>query len=62
MTDHHTLTNYFRQPTLNAREAHWADLFREFDFEIKNLQGKVNRVVDALCQKVNYLYEISLSE
>jgi len=62
MTDHHSLTNYFRQPTLNARQAHWVDFLSEFDFEIKHLKGKENRIADALSRKVNCLYEISLSE
>eukprot|EP00253_Pinus_taeda_P011976 PITA_11976 len=48
LTDHHSLTNYFSQPTLNARQARWADFLGGFDFEIKHLQGKENRVADAL--------------
>lgn len=34
----------------------------EFDFEIKHLKGKENRVNDALTRKSHFLYEISLSE
>jgi len=48
MTDHHSLTNYFKQPTLNARQARWSDFLSSFDFEIKHLKGKENRVMDAL--------------
>lgn len=33
-----------------------------FDFEIKNLKGKENRVADALSRKVHCLYEIAFSE
>eukprot|EP00253_Pinus_taeda_P012645 PITA_12645 len=40
LTDHHSLTNYFSQPTLNARQARWVDFLSGFDFEIKHLQGK----------------------
>eukprot|EP00253_Pinus_taeda_P010631 PITA_10631 len=60
-TDHHSLTNYFSQPTLNARQARWVDFLSGFDFDIKHLQGKENKVADALSRKVQSLYEISIS-
>lgn len=44
MTDHHKLTNYFKHPTLNTRQAQWVDFLSGFDFEIKHLKGKENRV------------------
>lgn len=62
MTDHHSLTSYFSQPTLNARQARWVDFLGGFDFEIKHLKGKENRVADALSRKVHCLYEIGISE
>lgn len=62
MTDHHSLTSYFSQPTLNARQARWVDFLGGFDFEIKHLKGKENQVADALSRKVHCLYEIGLSE
>eukprot|EP00253_Pinus_taeda_P020204 PITA_20204 len=60
-TDHHNLTNYFSQPTLNARQARWVDFLSGFDFDIKHLQGKENKVADALSRKVQNLYEVSIS-
>jgi len=62
LTNHHIVTSYFKQPTLNPRKAHLTDFLREFDFETEHLKGKENQVVDALGQKVNFLYEISFSE
>jgi len=62
MIDHHSLINYFKQPTLNSRQACWADFLSEFNFEIKHLKQKENWVADALIRKVNCLYEISYSE
>eukprot|EP00253_Pinus_taeda_P011517 PITA_11517 len=61
LTDHHSLTNYLSQPTLNARKARWMDFLSGFDFDIKHLQGKANRVADALSRKVQSLYEVSIS-
>ena len=62
LIDHHSLTSYFNQPTLNARQARWADFLSGFDFDIKHLKGKENRVADALSRKVQCVYEISSSE
>jgi len=62
LTDHHSLTSYFSQPALNARQAHWADFLSGFNFDIKHLKGKENQVADALSRKVQCLYEISSSE
>eukprot|EP00253_Pinus_taeda_P019316 PITA_19316 len=62
LTDHHSLTNYFSQPTLNARQARWADFLSGFDFDIKHLKGKENRVADTLSRKVHCLYEITFSK
>eukprot|EP00253_Pinus_taeda_P027940 PITA_27940 len=46
LTDHHSLTNYFSQPTLNARQARWVDFLSCFGFEIKHLKGKENQVAE----------------
>eukprot|EP00253_Pinus_taeda_P026215 PITA_26215 len=62
LTDHHSLTNYFSQPTLNARQGRWADFLNGFDFEIKHLKGKENQVADALSRKVQCLCELSVSK
>jgi hypothetical protein len=48
MTDHCGLQHLFDQPKLNARQARWMALLSEFDFEIKHIKGKENKVADAL--------------
>jgi F420-0:gamma-glutamyl ligase-like protein len=48
MTHHCGLRHLFDQPKLNSRQARWMDLLSEFDFKIKHIKGKENRVVDAL--------------
>jgi hypothetical protein len=44
MTDHCGLKYLFDQPRLNARQARWMALISEFDFEIKHIKGKENKV------------------
>ena len=51
----------FDQPTLNARQARWLEFLCEFDFEIKHIKGKENKVVDALSRNVQEMPVASLS-
>ena len=51
-TDHCGLKYLFDQPTLNARQARWLEFLCEFDFEIKHIKGKENKVADALSRKM----------
>jgi hypothetical protein len=56
MTDHCGLRHMFYQPKLNARQARWMTLFSEFDFKIKHIRGKENRVADALSKSVKTIH------
>jgi hypothetical protein len=56
MTDHCGLKYLFDQPWLNARQARWMALISEFDFEIKHIKGKENRVADALSRSVQTIH------
>ena len=53
----------FDQPNLNARKGRWLEFLCEFefDFEIKHIKGKENKVVDALSRKVQEMHVESLS-
>jgi hypothetical protein len=46
-TDHNGLKYLFDQPTLNARQSRWLELLCEYEFDIKHIKGKENKVVDA---------------
>ena len=61
-TDHCGLKYLFDQPNMSARQAIWLEfLYCEFDFEIKHIKGKENKVVDALSRKVQEMHVVSLS-
>jgi hypothetical protein len=61
MTDHCGLRYLFDQPKLNARQARWMALLSEFDFEIKHIKGKENRVVDALSRSMKTIHLAAVS-
>lgn len=46
-----SLKYLFDQPILNSRKARWKELLCEFDFEIKHVKGKENKVAHALRRK-----------
>ena len=60
-TDLCGLKYLFDQPTLNARKARWLEFLCEFDFEIKHIKGKENKVTDAFIRKVHEMHLASLS-
>ena len=60
-TDHCGLKYVFYQPTLNSRQARWLEFLCEFDFEIKHIKGKENKVADALNRKVQEIHVASVS-
>ena len=61
MTVHCELRYMFDQPKLNARQARWMALLSEFDFEIKHIKGKENRVVDALSRSMKKIHLTAMS-
>jgi len=52
MTDDSGLKYLFRKPNLNARQDKWLAMLNEFDFKIKYMKGKENKVVDALSKRI----------
>jgi hypothetical protein len=61
MNDHCGLRHLFDQPKISARQARWMDLLSEFDFEIKHIKAKENRVVDALRRSVKMIHLAAMS-
>ena len=50
-TYHMSLKYLFDQQSLNARKAMWLEFQCEFNFEIKHVKGKENKVVDAISRR-----------
>ena len=46
---------------MNGRKARWLEFLCEFDFEIKHIKGKENKVADALSRKMQEMHVASLS-
>jgi hypothetical protein len=60
-TDHNGLKYLFDQPTLNSRQSRWLEFLCEYDFDMKHIKGKDNKVVDALSRRVHELHATSIS-
>jgi hypothetical protein len=59
--NHNGLKYLFDQPTLNARQIRWLEFLCEYDFDIKYIKEKENKVVDALSRKVHKLHATAIS-
>ena len=55
-TYHSSLKYLFDHPTLNFMQASWLEFLCEFDFEIKHIKGKENKVFDAFMIKIHATY------
>jgi hypothetical protein len=51
LTDNNGVKFLFSQPDLNTRKARWLAFLSEFDFEVRHIKGKENKVADALSRK-----------
>ena len=51
--DHDGLKYLVENPNLNARQRRWMELLCEYEFDIKHIKGKENKVADALSRKMH---------
>jgi len=61
MSDNISLRYLFDQQNLNARQARCLAFLREYEFEIKHIKGKENKVADALSHHANLIYMAACS-
>jgi hypothetical protein len=59
--NHNGLKYLFGQPTLNSRQRRWIEFISEYDFDIKHIKGKENKVVDALNRRVHEFHATTIS-
>ena len=59
--DHTSLKYLFGHPTLNARQSRWLEFLSEYDFDIKHIKGKQNKVSDALNRRVHEIHSATIS-
>ena len=61
MSNNISVKYMFDQQNINTRKARWLDFLSEYDFEIKCVKGKENKVVDALRRNeiMNFIATIS---
>jgi hypothetical protein len=60
-TNHIGLKYLFEQPTLNARQTRWLEFLSEYDFDIKHIKGKENKVVNALSRRVHLMHATTVN-
>jgi hypothetical protein len=60
-TDHNGLKYLFNHPDLNSRQSRWLEFLSEYNFDINNIKGKENKVVDALSRRVCELRATAIS-
>jgi hypothetical protein len=59
-TDNISLKYFFDQQNLNARQAICLSFLSEYDFEIKHIKGKENKITDALSKKINAIFSSNI--
>ena len=61
MSDNIILKYLFDQQNFNTRNVRWLAFLREYDFEIKHIKGKENKVADALTRNAITSFIVSIS-
>jgi hypothetical protein len=60
-TDHSGLKYLFEQPNLDSRKTRWMEFLSEYEFDIKDIKRKENKVVDALSKRVHFMHATVVS-
>ena len=60
-TDNMELKYIFEQQNLNARQARRLAFLNKYNFEVKHIKGKEDKVSYALNRRINVIYELTTS-
>jgi hypothetical protein len=60
-TNHNGLKCLFDHPTLNSRQRRWLEFLSEYDFDIKNIKGKENKLDNELTRRVHDFHATTIS-
>jgi hypothetical protein len=60
-TDHCGLKYLFGQPSLNSKQSMWLEFLNEYDFDIKHIRGKENKVADTLSKRMHEMHATTIS-
>jgi len=52
----------FTQPRLNSIQERWMAFLRGFEFEVKHIKGKENKVLDVLSRRTHEVYEVTMNQ
>jgi hypothetical protein len=59
--EYNGLKYLFGHPTLNARKSRWLEFLNEYDYDIKHIKGKENKMDDELSKRVHELHATTIS-
>jgi hypothetical protein len=59
--DHCGMKYLFGQSRLNNRQSWWLEFLSEYDFDIKHIIGKENKLVDALSRRMHEMHDTTIS-
>jgi hypothetical protein len=59
--DHIGMKYLFEQPTLKARKTRWMEFLSEYEFDIKHIKRKENKVSNALSRRVHIMHATTVS-
>jgi uncharacterized membrane protein len=61
LIDNSRVKYMFNQPELNVRQERWLAFLSKFEFKVRHIKGKENKVADALSRRIHGLFEINIS-
>jgi hypothetical protein len=60
-TYHNSLKYLLEQPTLNARQTRWLEFLSKYNFDIKYIKRKENKVDDVISRRVHKMHATTIS-